>query len=532
MGRFSFGSMTWPEEPLVMLNRESPFPLRVTVFSIMPSVKPTPEALHMQFLPYARLVPEEYMVAVFIAAVKSRKMEQILSAKFKKYGFRDVHKFMSYVKNKAYKVSDDELRAFFTRYHKRRFIKRYDKSLMGNKFSSIRNAWQMDIFIVGEKTSGDEPLLYLLLVNINTRYAWIKRLKNKSSESVIEALKEFVAAFRPKIIESDSDAAFLHPDTVKFLNDNDVIYRIAPKDYKDYLSIIDKVCQTLNKQIYDGEVNDDDMSENEDEELHYDYKDDDGAITSRSDGMPEAEEVSVFDENSTEDAADLDVEAIVDKYNKTFNYAIGMTPRQMQMSKYAEIKYIYHQFEVRDEKDKMNLKRELKVGDKVRYVLDRDMKERKFEKARNKLKLSQYYYVISRHPTPYLYEIIAKDGTVKPVPRYRLFKIDSLKNIEWAPSIKQETYRKDNKPILNIKSIDEYLYDAKHPSTRSCWYKVKIVKFAKGGRSKVIKSWITVEQLRIRFNIINRMSDIEREFLDKHRDTYKWDSDSMLMTPL
>ena len=448
--------------------------------------------------------------------------EKYLKNVIKEWHFKSPNKVIKHLKGNELGITSKDVYQFFDKYHLKKSIKKFDKSLMGNKFSSIKDAYQMDIYFIGKE------YIYLLLININTKYAWCKRMPNKKAESVVEALKDFVPQYHPKIIESDEDSAFLDIKTMNYLQSENIILKTTPRKYKDYLSVIDRLCTTLNKYVYEGTGLNVEASkdESEDEDM---FKIDDDA-----EYADEFEVPSDYDEN---EAINTDVESFIDKYNKTYNYAIKMTPEQMQKDENEQLKWVYHQLKIRDAKDKMNLSRNLKVGDKVRYILDRDRGKKKHAKGIKKHQFSKYYYIINRVITPYLYEIIAKDGTVKAVPRYRLYKLNYIGDVKWSKSIYNEGLEEDalGKPIYFIDKILEYEYTDKDtkssPQIKNCFYTVRKVQIRDKQRPLIVKEKMSVYQFRQRFNIITSLNKLEMEFLDNHPDDWKYDSKKKLIVP-
>ena len=209
----------------------------------------------------------------------------------------------------------------------------------------------------------------------------------------------------------------------------------------------------------------------------------------------------------------------------------------MQKDENEQLKWVYHQLKIRDAKDKMNLSRNLKVGDKVRYILDRDRGKKKHSKGIKKHQFSKYYYIINRVITPYLYEIIAKDGTVKAVPRYRLYKLNYIGDVKWSKSIYNEGLEEDalGKPIYFIDKILEYEYTDKDtkssPQIKNCFYTVRKVQIRDKQRPLIVKEKMSVYQFRQRFNIITSLNKLEMEFLDNHSDDWKYDSKKKLIVP-
>lgn len=243
---------------------------------------------------------------------------------------------------------------------------------MGNTFSPLKNAYQMDIYFNGKKP-------YLLCENINTRYAWIHELKSKNTNDVLEVFKKFVEELRPAGIKCDAEAAFSSIKFIDYCQENHIVLRVVLNELHSDLGSINRLCRTLRDMDYSDPVK------------------------------------------------------AVKQYNKRFHESIGMAPREMQFDDNAQLKYLFDQLELRDKKNKLLLDHSLKRGDRVRYVLDE--KEHRFQKQQYHHKLSNDYYFIEQVRSPYAFDIIAEDGSTKTVPRFRLFKVKKGDDSSFAKTI-------------------------------------------------------------------------------------------------
>lgn len=367
--------------------------------------------------------------------------------------------------------SKSEVRRAFNAYRKSRYVKKYNKSLMGNTFSHGTDSYQMDIYFT-ERTK----IPYLLLVNVNTRYAWIHKLKSKNADDVIRVFEAFVSEHKPSEIKCDAEKAFSSFRFVDYCREHHIKLRIVLNELHSDLSIINRLCRTLRS-----------MSE----ELR------------------------------------LSPEELVKKYNKRFHESIAMAPRDMQFDKNRELKYIYNQLELRDKKNKLLLDESNVISkhDKVRYILDE--KQQRMHKNEYRYKLSKYYYRVEYVHSPYLYDIIAKDGSVKTIPRYRLYKLSDseAETLDFAPSIEDESNFMIYDEILDYKPVFKKNGELNLNKTK---YIVRSITRDKSG--KKLKSSVPLSIMQLRVGSPTELTALEREYLSKHQN-YKLDKSSNYIVP-
>ena len=252
--------------------------------------------------------------------------------KYYSKGYRSLNKLLDKLSQKGLEISKSEVRKYIDSRHIKSRVKKYNRSLMGNKFSGVTDTWQIDTYITERfKTK------YLLAINVNTRFVWCKKRSELSTDDFIKNIEEFIVNFHPKILECDAEKSFTSYQSVIFLRKHGVILKVFNSTMNhESLSIINRFCRTLR-------------------------------IESRE-----------------YDDSDPPIEQIVKIYNKSYHSSIGMEPREMQNNKSNEYKYIYDQLKVRDNKNKLSLEDPINVHDKVRYILDSDRRSRKFNKDQMK----------------------------------------------------------------------------------------------------------------------------------------------------
>ncbi len=384
----------------------------------------------------------------------------------KKKRFMSVKDALYYFDVKYPGTDKKQIRTLFDKYHKKKFLKHYNRALMGNLFSSMKDAYQMDIFF------DDAP--YLLCVNINTRFAWISKLKSKNTNDVLDKFKKFVDELHPSGIQCDAESAFSSFRFVDFCRENHIIIRVVLGSLHSELAIINRLCRTL-REIMD----------------HY----------------------------------EVSVKQAVKKYNKKYNDAIKMSPRDMQANPDAELMYVYNQLEIRDKKEHLLLKDPIKKHDKVRYILDEQ--EHRFKKGQYKRQLSKYYYLVEYEHSPFLYDIVAENGDVKTVPRYRLIKVNDTDDIDFAPKLEDKSNFMIYDEIIDYKPVFKKNGDLNVNKSK---YIVRVISRDKSG--KKIKREEKLGIFQIRIGKPTELCNMEKEFLERHKDKYKLDVKTNLILPI
>ena len=397
--------------------------------------------------------------------------------KYYSKGYRSLNKLLDKLSQKGLEISKSEVRKYIDSRHIKSRVKKYNRSLMGNKFSGVTDTWQIDTYITERfKTK------YLLAINVNTRFVWCKKRKELTTDDFIKNIEEFIINFHPKIIECDAEKSFTSYQSVIFLRKHGVILKVFNSTMNhEPLSIINRFCRTLR-------------------------------IESRE-----------------YDSEDPPIEQIVKIYNKSYHSSIGMEPREMQNNKSNEYKYIYDQLKIRDNKNKLSLEDPINVHDKVRYILDSDRRSRKFQKDQMKYQLSKYYYRVESKNSELSFNIIAEDGSVKTVPRYKLFKLTKTeeKSLNYAPSIEDENNFQIFDEILDYNPIFKKNGEINIDKSK---YTVRIISRDKNGKKIKKNYYYTINQLRETNPTVP--TKLELEFLSKNKDKYSIDKSTGYLLPI
>ena len=400
-------------------------------------------------------------------------MNEIQKSIIEKYynkGYRSPNKLFDKLKQKGYNFRKSDVLEYIDSRHILSRVKKYNRLFMGNKYSAIIGVWQIDTYY-------DEKSKYLIAINVNTRYVWCRKRKSMTSEDFIENMKIFIAEHHPRVIECDDENSFTSFKSVEFIKSNHIIMKIYPGDMDHaQLSIINKFCRTLR----------------------------------------------------VESRYNSDIENIIKIYNKSYHSSLKMEPRDMQYNINNEYRYIYNQLEKRDEKHKLSLQDPIDKGDKVRYIRDEDRRNERFKKDAMRYELSKYYYKVEDKHSDYSYTIIAEDGSVKTVPRYRLYKLTPTEErvMQFAPKIEDEN---------NFQIFDEILdYNPVFKKdgtldTNKTKYTVRIISRNKNGEKIKNNYYYTIHQLR--FEVPTQPAKLELEYYMKNRDKYYIDKNTGYLIP-
>ena len=384
--------------------------------------------------------------------------DEVVARAFAKYKFRTLKKAYAYFDSKQLGVSHKRIKEHFDSVHQPSFLKRYNKNEMGSFYSTSPGAYQMDIYFY-------EKQAFLLCIEVNSRYAWIQRLKTKSVSDVLSALKRFVYECSPSSITCDEESAFRSIAVVDYLRAENIRLNVSLAQLHTDLALINRLSRTLNSLI------------------------------------PEHDD---------------DVLEAVKIYNKTPSSATGVAPKRMHNDEELEREYVFNQMKKNDEKKKLLLKTPIHKGDNVRYVLDKQL----FKKNQHNRKLSKFYYKVEDVLSPFTFVIIAKDGSIKRLPRYRIYKLSSTRGYSFGDSIEDESAFTVYDKIFNYFHKDD---------PRKSEYEVQVINRDRDGIKH--KSKRRIKCYLLREANPTEPSALEREFFSDKLDLYKYDKTSGQFEP-
>ena len=283
---------------------------------------------------------------------------ETLTDLFEQYPWRTPSKFIPLAKRYGFK-NETAIKEFLKKkaFHDQKIKKPNFLPI----FSINKNEYQFDTVFINK-------LIYLMLINVNTRKAYAYAMNNKNSKSVIDALDKFFSDVKSvKSLVSDEDAAYLSNDVLNYLKSKNVDYRTTEDNNHNVLGVINRFVRTIR-------------------------------------------DLSFREKNITNEK----IQKLIKIYNNTPHKGLNnKSPNEITES--DENEYIKQKIdETKEIKDKINFK----IGDRVRIVNDKN----KLTKNRTNLSIESYLIDdISGNQ----YVIKALDGSVDTYPPHKLVKCDS-----------------------------------------------------------------------------------------------------------
>ena len=109
---------------------------------------------------------------------------------------------------------------------------------------------QIDLMDMSNIATTNSYYKYLLVsIDIFTRKAFVVPLKTKTSETVIEGMKDIISFFEPKIITSDNGKEYINKELKDLLKSHNIEHRFIDVNQHASLGLIDRWCRSLRNLI-------------------------------------------------------------------------------------------------------------------------------------------------------------------------------------------------------------------------------------------------------------------------------------------
>ena len=123
------------------------------------------------------------------------------------------------------------------------------------KSPSVKNNYQIDIFVLPNPTLNKGFKYLLTCIDIYSRYAFVKKLKSKDGAKVFEAFKEMISEEgKPENINLDEGSEFIYTPFRKYCEDEDITLWYSNKDQDNKNAIIERFHRTLRNYLLRYEV--------------------------------------------------------------------------------------------------------------------------------------------------------------------------------------------------------------------------------------------------------------------------------------
>ena len=163
----------------------------------------------------------------------------------KLYNYPIESKLRKIVKANHPEISAHELDLYF---NKTAVLGKKNKSTSGHIVAFFPNdKWNLDIIVMEKYKKWNKTAYILLAIDIFSRKVYAAPLISKSTEHVLHSFKSILkkAGDFPRVINSDSESAFLSAEFKQFLHEHEIILEAVPMGDHNALGIIDRFVRTL-----------------------------------------------------------------------------------------------------------------------------------------------------------------------------------------------------------------------------------------------------------------------------------------------
>jgi len=118
--------------------------------------------------------------------------------------------------------------------------------------SGIDSQWEIDLMDVSNRKRANDQITFLLaVIDIFSKKAWIRPLKNKTGQSITNAFKSVLKEAKgrvPRYVSSDSGREFLNKHFQQLLRDNNIRF-FAMRDEKK-AAVVERFNRTIRGKIW------------------------------------------------------------------------------------------------------------------------------------------------------------------------------------------------------------------------------------------------------------------------------------------
>ena len=114
----------------------------------------------------------------------------------------------------------------------------------------IDSLWEADLAFVQDVAKEYDGVNYLLLViDVLSKYVWVRPMKNKTGRSLLEAFDSILSEGRkPEKLRTDKGTEFLNESFQQYLNKKNIQFYTANNEPKE--SVVELVNRTLKSKLY------------------------------------------------------------------------------------------------------------------------------------------------------------------------------------------------------------------------------------------------------------------------------------------
>jgi hypothetical protein len=185
--------------------------------------------------------------------MKNQILEEIYNDASQPGSLSGLENFYRVLKSKKIKIKRPELKNWlstqnvYTRH--KPIVKQFPRNQVITR--GIDDLWQIDLADLQKISKFNDNNRYLVTcIDVFSKFAWVVPIKNKKSDTVLEAFKFIVnsSGRKPNFLQSDQGTEFLNSKIKEYLSEIDVGFYYVNSELK--ASVIERFNRTIKEKIY------------------------------------------------------------------------------------------------------------------------------------------------------------------------------------------------------------------------------------------------------------------------------------------
>jgi hypothetical protein len=185
--------------------------------------------------------------------MKNQILEEIYNDASQPGSLSGLENFYRVLKSKKIKIKRPELKNWlstqnvYTRH--KPIVKQFPRNQVITR--GIDDLWQIDLADLQKISKFNDNNRYLVTcIDVFSKFAWVVPIKNKKSDTVLEAFKFIVnsSGRKPTFLQSDQGTEFLNSKFKEYLSEIDVGFYYVNSELK--ASVIERFNRTIKEKIY------------------------------------------------------------------------------------------------------------------------------------------------------------------------------------------------------------------------------------------------------------------------------------------
>jgi hypothetical protein len=185
--------------------------------------------------------------------MKNQILEEIYNDASQPGSLSGLENFYRVLKSKKIKIKRPELKNWFSTQNvytrHKPIVKQFPRNQVITR--GIDDLWQIDLADLQKISKFNDNNRYLVTcIDVFSKFAWVVPIKNKKSDTVLEAFKFIVnsSGRKPNFLQSDQGTEFLNSKFKEYLSEIDVGFYYVNSELK--ASVIERFNRTIKEKIY------------------------------------------------------------------------------------------------------------------------------------------------------------------------------------------------------------------------------------------------------------------------------------------